>query len=334
MRGRGRSRDTHRWPIAQHGVCWVERSEDHALQSADCGSSADRRPARFTLSAEATSPYPHHSWLAQWVAVDPPQVFDLHERHHATHHLLLTTKGDANIRWTKCGTETACRWAIGSLGFFPCDAQAHSISITSASGFLAYDVFIPDHQLRAVGAADGVTPRPKLRPLPAFRDALLEAGLVRLARRAVGRQVSEDIGDDIAARHVLLRLGTLAGAEAPDWQKDGSVFTPAVMRQLVARIDAEIGIPMSLETLATSVRLSPGHFARKFRQSSGLSLHRFINVRRISAAFALLRQETQPLAGISLELGFSSQSHFTHLFTGLTGISPDQFRRLHRRTVG
>lgn len=334
MRGLGRSRDTHLWSIAQQGVCCEERSGDDASQLADCDPAAACQAARSTLSAESASPYPHHSWLAQWVAVDPPQVFDLHERHHATHHLLLTTKGDANIRWTKCGTETACRWAIGSLGFFPCDAQAHSISITSASGFLAYDVFIPDQQLRAVGAADGVTPRPKLRPLPAFRDALLEAGLLRLSRRAAGRQVSEDIGDEIAARHVLLRLCTLAGAAAPDWQKDGSVFTPAVMRQLVARIDAEIGVPMSLETLAASVRLSPGHFARKFRQSSGLSLHRFINVRRISAAFALLRQDTQPLAGISLDLGFSSQSHFTHLFTGLTGISPDQFRRRHRRTVG
>jgi AraC-like DNA-binding protein len=54
---------------------------------------------------------------------------------------------------------------------------------------------------------------------------------------------------------------------------------------------------------------------------------------RISAAFALLRQGTQPLAGIALDLGFASQSH-SPPFTGLTGISPDQFRRLHRRTVG
>lgn len=334
MRGLGRSRDTHRWPIVQQGVYCEERSGDDASQSADCGPAAACQAPRFTLSAESASPYPHHSWLAHWVAVDPPQVFDLHDRHHTTHHLLLTTNGDASIRLTECGTETAYRWAIGSLGFFPADPHAHSISITSANGFLAYDVFIPDRQLRAVGAADGVSPRPELRAAPAFRDSLMEAGLLRLSRRAAGRQVSEDIGDEIAARHVLLRLCTLAGADAPDWQKDGSVFTPAVMRQLVACIDAHLGVPMSLETLAGSVRLSPGHFARKFHQSVGLSLHRFINVRRISASFTLLRQATQPLAGIALDLGFSSQSHFTRLFSGLTGSSPDQFRRRHRRTVG
>jgi AraC-like DNA-binding protein len=35
-----------------------------------------------------------------------------------------------------------------------------------------------------------------------------------------------------------------------------------------------------------------------------------------------------------MDVGFSSQSHFTRLFTGLTGITPDQFRRLHPRVVG
>jgi AraC-like DNA-binding protein len=94
------------------------------------------------------------------------------------------------------------------------------------------------------------------------------------------------------------------------------------------------GVPMALVTLADTVRLSPGHFARKFHRSAGLSLNRFINVRRIAASFLLLRQERRPLAGIALDLGFSSQSQFTRLFSGLTGISPEQFRSLHRRVVG
>jgi len=46
-----------------------------------------------------------------------------------------------------------------------------------------------------------------------------------------------------------------------------------------------------------------------------------------------LRQGTSPLAALALELGFSSQSHFTRIFSGLAEVSPDQFRRLHRRMV-
>jgi AraC family transcriptional regulator len=208
------------------------------------------------------------------------------------------------------------------------------MSITAVDGFIAYDVIIPDPHLRMACAAEGVRPMQDLHAAPVFRDKLLEASLLRLSTPAAGRQMSEDIGDEIAARQVLLRLCLLAGAGPPDWHKDGSVFRPVIMRQLVACIDAHLGVPLSLETLAGTVGLSPGHFVRKFHHSAGLSLNRFINTRRISASFTLLRQGVTPLAGIALGLGFSSQSHFTRLFSSLTGFSPEQFRRLHQRVVG
>lgn len=283
------------------------------------------------MDGKCCSPYPHHSWLASWMAVHPPQVFEVYERRHVAHRLLLMTSGDADIRWASCGKESASHAAVGSLGFFPCDHQVHSMSITSANGCLSYDVTIPDRDLRAVCVAEGLPPKSEFRVTPFFRDALLAASLSRLATQTAGRQVSEDIGDDIAARQVLLRLCAVAGAGVPDWHRDTSVFAPVIMRQLVACIDAHLAVPMSLQTMADTVRLSPGHFARKFNHSAGLSLNRFINTRRIAASFSLLRLGRSPLAGIALDLGFSSQSHFTRLFSGLTGMSPEQFRRLHQR---
>jgi AraC family transcriptional regulator len=312
----------------------VAGGEGAALDKRKLSASAHRPPRRFFMSAEYCSPYPHHSWLAHWIAVRPPQVFDVHERCHVAHHLLLTTSGDADIRWMSGGTEMAYHSAIGSLSFFPCDHQPHSLSITAVDGFIAYDLIIPDRQLRTACVAEGVPPMGELRVVPGFRDGLLEASLLRLSTPAAGRQVSEDIGDEIAARQILLRLGTLVGAGPPVWHSDGSVFAPAIMRQLVASIDAHLVVPLSLATLADTVRLSTGHFARKFHHSAGLSVNRFINTRRISASFPLLLQGTSPLAAIAMDVGFSSQSHFTRLFTGLTGITPDQFRRLHPRVVG
>jgi AraC-like DNA-binding protein len=286
------------------------------------------------MDRECSSPYPHHSWLAHWLAVHPPQVFDTHERRHAAHHLLLTTSGDADIRWRSCGTETAYHSVLGGLGFFPCDHHVHSMSITSTDGFVAYDLIVPDRHIRAVCATEGVPSLHELHAVPNFRDALVAASLSRLSRRLEGHSVSQDIGDDIAARQILLRLCAISGGAAPDWQKDASVFRPAVMRQLVACVDAHLGVPMSLDWMAKSVQLSPGHFARKFHHSAGLSLNRFINTRRVAASLSLLQAGTNPLAGIALDLGFSSQSHFTRLFSGLTGMSPRQYRRLHHRMVG
>jgi AraC-like DNA-binding protein len=280
------------------------------------------------------SPYPHLSWLAYWLIIEPPCVFAVHQSRHVTHHLVLTTSGAADISWETHSVETAFRATSGDIGFFPSDRQEHTLSITVASDFSAYHVLLPAVHVQRVCGEEGLSSVPNLRAIPSFRDGLMQASLERLSSRTEGRQISEEIGDEIAARQLVLRLCVLVGGRVPEWQKDTSVFTPGVMRQVVASIDAHLGVPLTLECMARAVGLSPGHFARKFHQSSGESLGRFINRRRVGTSFAMLRAGGQSLARIALELGFSSQSHFTRLFSGLSGITPDQFRRLHRRTSG
>lgn len=284
------------------------------------------------MDEDSRAPYPHHAWLAHWLSVESPRVFDVYECRHVTHHLLLTTSGDADIQWDTHGTETLFHTTVGGIGFFPCDHQGHTMSMTTAGGFEAYDVMIPAWQVERVCTAEGLQPVADFHAVPMFRDTLMQASLLRLSLRVAGRQISEEIGDEIAARQIVLRLCVLMGGKTPEWLKDSSVFTPCVMRQVVAHIDAHLGVSMSLESMGNTVGLSPGHFARKFHHSTGESLGRFINRRRIGASFAILRVDEQPLLQVALALGFSSQSHFTRLFSGLTGMTPDSFRRLHRRT--
>jgi AraC family transcriptional regulator len=42
---------------------------------------------------------------------------------------------------------------------------------------------------------------------------------------------------------------------------------------------------------------------------------------------AMLEAGSTPLSQIALDLGFSSQSHFTRVFSDLTGFTPASFRR-------
>ena len=276
-------------------------------------------------------PYPHHVWLAHWLAIPPPHFFAVYESRHVTHRLLLTTEGEADVLWATQRTAKTFHAAVGDIGFFPCDRDMHTLSMTSATGFKAYALCVPDDHLCRISASEGLRPAADFRAIPAFRDALLAASLLRLSTRADARQVSEDIGDDIAARQIILRLCVAVGSRPPDWQKDSSVFTPRVMREIVERMDASLGTHVSLDAMARNVGLSPGHFARKFKLSTGVSLDRFLNMRRIGVSFAMLREDSSPLSSIALALGFSSQSHFTSLFSRITGITPQRFRRLHLR---
>lgn len=284
------------------------------------------------MDGDSRSPYPHYVWLANWLAVESPHVFRVHQRRHVTHHLVLTTSGDASIQWETQGTETLFRPTAGGISFFPCDRRGHTMSITTAGDFAAYDVMIPAWQVQTVCQAEGLRAVTDLHAVPMFQDKLMEVSLLRLSLRGKGRRISEEIGDEIAARQIVQRLCVLMGGKMPDWQKDSSVFTPRVMRQVVTYIDAHLGSLMSLECIGNTVGLSPGHFARKFHSSAGESLGRFINRRRISESLMILRVGEPSLLQVALDLGFSSQSHFTRLFSGLTGMTPASFRRSHRRS--
>jgi len=150
-----------------------------------------------------------------------------------------------------------------------------------------------------------------------------------LAGRARGH-LAEDVGAEIAARRLIIRLATLVGVDQPEWLKDTSVFTPRVMALIVERVDAHLTLRASLEDISSGFGLSPSHFARKFQHSTGVSLNRFINRRRIALSLAMLKAGGTSLSQMSLDLGFSSQSHFTRLFSGLTGLTPHQYRRAQR----
>lgn len=279
------------------------------------------------MDGAALSPYPHYSWLAHWISLRTPTVFALHETRHVTHRLLLTTAGEASVAWTTGGREVSFHSADGDIGFYPCDHASHALAITARGPFEAYQVLVPDRHLRDEGDSEDVLVEGDHRAVPVFRDAVIRACLLRLAGGDGSRQISENVGDEIAARQIVMRLRVMAGGRPPDWLTDTSVFSPHVMKQIVARVDSLLSGNPSLGQVCGGFGLSPSHFARKFRNSAGVSLNRFMNRRRIGLSLALLSRASPPLTQLSLDLGFCSQSHFTRLFRSLTGMTPHQYGR-------
>ena len=131
---------------------------------------------------------------------------------------------------------------MGDVGFYPCDYATHRLGITTTAAYHAYAVFLPDKHVRDIYASDGLHSGNNISAMPVFRDAVIQACLLRLAGGSRYRHVSEDIGDEIAARQIVVRLYIIAGGKTPDWQKDTSVFTPYVMRQVVERVDSHLAL--------------------------------------------------------------------------------------------
>ncbi|WP_367897289.1 helix-turn-helix domain-containing protein [Enterobacter vonholyi] len=103
-------------------------------------------------------------------------------------------------------------------------------------------------------------------------------------------------------------------------------LSPFVLRNVLAFIEENLGQPLTLAELAVQAALSEYHFARMFRQSTGLAPHQYVMQRRMDKAKALVQHTTTPLTEIALACGFNSASHFSNRFRSATGMTPSQLR--------
>lgn len=99
---------------------------------------------------------------------------------------------------------------------------------------------------------------------------------------------------------------------------------------LAAHLDGDL----PLKELAAECGLSPSHFSRAFRQSTGLPPHRWLLRHRIETAKALMEGRGLSLAAIALSTGFFDQSHFSRVFAKHVGVSPGAWRRVRDNDSG
>lgn len=105
-------------------------------------------------------------------------------------------------------------------------------------------------------------------------------------------------------------------------------LAPCQERRAKELLSANLNEEVSLSRLAAECGLSVHHFARAFRQSTGVPPHRWLLKHRVERAKELLRNSASPLADVAFECGFADQSHFTRVFTAMVGVSPGAWRRM------
>ena len=110
----------------------------------------------------------------------------------------------------------------------------------------------------------------------------------------------------------------------------GGGLPPRAFRRVCEYIVTHLTEDISIRVLAQLVGLSPWHFARTFKQSAGVSPHRFVLESRVERVKHLLAETELPVAQIAVAAGFGDQSHCSRWFRELVGITPSRFRWLTR----
>lgn len=104
-------------------------------------------------------------------------------------------------------------------------------------------------------------------------------------------------------------------------------LAPWQERRAKERLMADLAEHTTVNDLAQECRMSASHFARAFRQTTGMTAHQWLTHHRVAVAKEILRDRSRELSDVALTCGFADQSHFTRVFSRAAGMPPGAWRR-------
>jgi AraC family transcriptional regulator len=220
-------------------------------------------------------------------------------------------------------------WDEGGVGIYDLEADPRAVR---PSAFDSVHFNLPRATLDAFTADCDLKPVGSLLCTEGRRDEIL-FGFARFMVPWLGNNVriatlTFDFFVQMFCSHVATTYGSVAmlpegvGGLA-GWQK----------RRVMEIVHGGLHGDLRLPTLANECGLSISHFCRAFKQSFGVSAHRYVIHRRIEFAKFLLKSSSGSLAEIALQSGFCDQAAFSRTFGRLAGTSPRRWLNEQKKQI-
>jgi AraC family transcriptional regulator len=249
---------------------------------------------------------------------------EMSPRSHKTHHIFVPLAGSVTIEGVmENGTTMIRRPGVGQIGVTPAGVRYSAtwqeeleyVLVTLSQDFISRATI----DFKANKDA-------KIVPACGPQDALIRSIGQALAaeldsEQPNGKLYAESLVNALAV-HLLRHYST--DSVVADLQFGG---LPAHrLRRVTEFIDGNLENDLSLAEIAQAADLSPYHFARSFKQTTGMTPIQFLMQRRIEYAKFMLTESELPIVEVGLNAGFKNQSHFTTLFRKFTTMTPKAYR--------
>lgn len=148
------------------------------------------------------------------------------------------------------------------------------------------------------------------------------------AEAGLGAQASRLYGESLGAALAVHLAKNYAGGTKTLVEPRGGL-TRLQLRTAMDYLHAHLGENIHLEDIARAAGMSPFHFSRRFRRSTGVPPHRYLVRLRVQRARELLLWANARLSDVAAQVGFYDQSHLATHFKLAFGITPSRFSAQH-----
>ncbi len=87
---------------------------------------------------------------------------------------------------------------------------------------------------------------------------------------------------------------------------------------------------INLDQLAQNFYISPYYLCREFKRYTNSTIIQYVNITRIMNAQRKMMETDCNITEISRATGFSNITHFNRVFKKIAGMTPSQYRKLHK----
>ncbi|MER5743514.1 GlxA family transcriptional regulator [Streptomyces sp. NPDC002225] len=140
-----------------------------------------------------------------------------------------------------------------------------------------------------------------------------------------GRRIAHDI-----ARHLVVFLRRPGNQAQFSAQLAVQTARREPLREVQHWITENPAADLRVEALAARARLSPRHFARAFRDETGLTPGRYVDRVRLEQARRLLTDTTDGVEGIARACGYGTPEAMRRAFVKVLDTTPTAYRRNFR----
>lgn len=224
-----------------------------------------------------------------------------------TGRCVTTNNTGGNLCITPAGQPVSARW----------DGPLDNLGIFLNAGFVS-----------TTAAENGFSPDVEFIEIFKGEDPLIQnIGLTLLETSAKGDPHGRLFADSLVQTLTLHLLTNYTNASKATAVSAGGL-SGFRLNRVIEFINENLDRDLALADIAKAADLSPFHFARAFRRSTGKTPQQYLMQQRLERAKLLLARPDLPIVEVSLRTGFKNQSHFTSLFRKYTSLTPKLWRDL------